>query len=83
MPELGLRVCIAMMYNFNFFQNIILMIFLTALTSLLVHHSPEVVGKKGYGKEGGRSGTCLEKFFGAAALCVVWKLTIPFTGQQW
>jgi hypothetical protein len=26
--------------------------------------------------------TCLERFFGAAAICVAWKSAVQFTGQQ-
>ena len=27
--------------------------------------------------------TCLERFFGATPICVVWKSAVQFTGQQW
>jgi hypothetical protein len=43
---------------------------------LVAHHSPEVVGKERiWGKW-----TCLEKFFGAIPICVVWNSTDQFTG---
>jgi hypothetical protein len=31
----------------------------------------------------GGTWTCLERFFGATPVCVVWKLAVQFTGQQW
>lgn len=27
--------------------------------------------------------TCIERFFGATAICVVWKFAVQYTGQQW
>jgi hypothetical protein len=50
--------------------------FLNALTSPVAHHLPEVVEKKGKR----RGWTCLERFFGAAPICIVWKSAVQFTG---
>jgi hypothetical protein len=33
-------------------------------------------------KKGCRKWTCLERFFGASSICVVWKSAVQFTGQQ-
>jgi hypothetical protein len=47
----------------------------------LAHHPPEVMEKKGCGMWGvGRKWTCLERFFGATPICVVWKLAVQFIG---
>jgi hypothetical protein len=46
------------------------------LTSLLAHHPPELVKKKKYGGKW----TCLERFFGATPVCVVWESAVQFTG---
>jgi hypothetical protein len=50
----------------------------------LAHHPPKVVGKKGWAGWGVRGGewTCLERFFGATPVYVVWKSAVQFTGQQ-
>jgi hypothetical protein len=41
---------------------------------------PVVVEKKGHRGWGKR--TCLERFFGATPVCVVWKSAVQLTGQQ-
>jgi len=48
------------------------------LTSLVAYHPPEVMERKGY--RGLGKWTCLERFYGATAICVVWKLAVQFTG---
>ena len=50
--------------------------------------SPEIVGKRGYGRDKGmgtrgEEWTCLERFLGATPICVVRKSAVRFTGQQW
>ena len=50
------------------------------LTSLLVHHPSEVMENEGWGS---RKWACLERFFGATPIFVVWESAVRFTGQQW
>jgi hypothetical protein len=42
---------------------------LNTLTSLVAHHPPEIVEKKGYRGCGVEKWTCLERFFGATPIC--------------
>ena len=47
--------------------------------SLIAHHPPT----RGSGKERiWGKWTCLERFFGATPICVVWKSAVQFTGQH-
>jgi len=45
----------------------------------LPFHPPEVVERKGYRVVVGRVGNCLERFFGAILVFVVWKPAVQFT----
>ena len=66
--------------NFNFFQTLFIMMVLKFFN--LPHYLPPTIGS---GKERiligvGGMWTCLERFFGATPVCVVWKLVFQFIG---
>jgi hypothetical protein len=70
---------ITIMVRCNLFKHQFLMMVLKYFN--IPFSPPEVVEKKGYGWGGGKW-TCLETFFGTTPICIVWKSTVQFTGQQ-